>query len=184
MACFVTLPSSIPKGTSQGSNQKWNKNVISSCAQVQRKKRKLHVDAVVAHWQSNMCFQGKLKFCFLHLNYHSNYSLIENNHMGDWSPEKHWRFDNLCGSHLQSHSTPSQDPSHPDDHFQSRYVTPGLLKRQSPTTVLLRTPVTQMIMFNQGTVCYCWAQTIFLFTNYNSLNLNERTIVFPQTNKV
>ena len=57
----------------------------------------------------------------------------------------------------------------------------GLSKRQSPTTVLLRTPVTQMIMFNQGTVCYCWAQTIFLFTNYNSLNLNERTIVFPQT---
>ena len=58
-----------------------------------------------------------------------------------------WRFDNLCGSHLQSHiqsqdltmemasaqvvetsvtnNSPSQDSSHPDDLFQSRYVTPG-----------------------------------------------------------
>ena len=129
MACFVTLPSSIPKGTSQGSNQKWNKNVISSCAQLQRKKRKLHIHAVVAHWQSNMCYQGKLKFCFLYLNWHYNYSLIENNHLGDWSPDKDcfWRLtSSASSSHLQSHFTPSQDPSHPYDHFQSRYVTAGL----------------------------------------------------------
>ena len=62
-----------------------------------------------------------------------------------------WRFDNLCGSHLQSEvivlvswkfknpgerfdwsidrvavgKRVSQDSNHPDDHFQSRYVTPG-----------------------------------------------------------
>ena len=39
-----------------------------------------------------------------------------------------WRFDNLCGSHLQS-----------------QYLT-----LKSLTTVLLRTPITQMIFFNQG----------------------------------
>ena len=49
---------------------------------------------------------------------------------------------NLCGSHLQSlldsengftqvvetsvtNNSPSQDSNHPDDLFQSRYVTPG-----------------------------------------------------------
>lgn len=41
-----------------------------------------------------------------------------------------WRFDKLCGSHLQSqedafrrgcHNSPSQDSKHPDDLFQSRY---------------------------------------------------------------
>ena len=58
-----------------------------------------------------------------------------------------WRCDNLCGSHLQSqvvvlvswkfknpgerfetsvnNNSPSQDSNHPDDLFQSRYVTPG-----------------------------------------------------------
>ena len=53
-----------------------------------------------------------------------------------------WRFDNLCGSHLQSQVTrkmasaqvvetsvtnnsPSQDSYHPDDLLQSRYATPG-----------------------------------------------------------
>ena len=56
-----------------------------------------------------------------------------------------WRFDNLCGSHLQSqdslltlkmasaqvvetsvtNNSPSQDSYHPDDLFQSRYATPG-----------------------------------------------------------
>ena len=34
------------------------------------------------------------------------YTLIEKDHLGDWSPEK--------------------DSDHPDDLFQSRYVTPGL----------------------------------------------------------
>ena len=36
---------------------------------------------------------------------------IEKDHLGDWSPEKD--------------SNPSQDSNHPDDVFQSRYVTPG-----------------------------------------------------------
>ena len=31
-----------------------------------------------------------------------------------------------------------------------------------PTTVLLGTPTTQMIIFNQGTVCYSWVQTLLL----------------------
>ena len=58
---------------------------------------------------------------------------MEKDHLGDWSPE------NLCGSHLQSlkmasaqvlersvaNNSPSQDSNHPDDLFQSRYVTPG-----------------------------------------------------------
>ena len=44
-----------------------------------------------------------------------------------------WRSDNLCGSHLQSQVFPHR-----------------LSKRQSLTTVLLRTPITQMIFFNQG----------------------------------
>ena len=48
-----------------------------------------------------------------------------------------WRFDNLCRSHLQTqvasarvvetsvtNNSPSQDSNHPDDLFQSRYVTP------------------------------------------------------------
>ena len=32
----------------------------------------------------------------------------------------------------------------------------SLLKRQSPTKVLLRTPVTQMIIFNQGVLLLAW----------------------------
>ena len=50
------------------------------------------------------------------------------------------RFDNLCGSHLyltlkmasaqvvetsDANNSPCVDSGHPDDHFQSRYVTPG-----------------------------------------------------------
>ena len=91
---------------------------------------------------------------------------IENDHLGDCSPEKNccWRLkfrhpfqsslkmashilskrvhivQTLCGSHLQLslkmasahivetsvvNNGSSQDSSHPDDHFQSRYVTPG-----------------------------------------------------------
>ena len=37
-------------------------------------------------------------------------TVIEKDHLGDWSPEK-----DCC----------SQDSNHPDDLFQSRYVTPG-----------------------------------------------------------
>ena len=44
-----------------------------------------------------------------------------------------WRFDNLCGSHLQR-----------------RWLPHRLSKRQSLTTVLLRTPITQMVFFNHG----------------------------------
>ena len=47
-----------------------------------------------------------------------------------------WRFDNLCGSHLQSHLT-------------LKMAFAQVVERQSPTVVILRTPVTQMIMFNQ-----------------------------------
>ena len=40
-------------------------------------------------------------------------TLIEKDHLGDWSPEI-------------SHNSPSQDSNHPDDLFQSRYyVIPG-----------------------------------------------------------
>ena len=63
--------------------------------------------------------------------------MIENDHLGDWSADKDCglfrvgdrRFDNLCGSPLSETSV--------------RH-----LRRQSP--VLLRTPVTQMIIFNQN----------------------------------
>ena len=44
------------------------------------------------------------------------------------------RFDNLCGSHLQS---------------LWRWLPHRLSKRQSLTTVLVRTPITQVIFFNQ-----------------------------------
>ena len=44
-----------------------------------------------------------------------------------------------------------------------RWLPHRLSKRQSLTTVLLRTPITQMIFFNQG-MLYSWVQTIFLFT--------------------
>ena len=43
-----------------------------------------------------------------------------------------------------------------------RWLLHRLWKRQLQTTVLLRTPITKMIFFNQGTVCYSWIQTVFL----------------------
>ena len=50
-----------------------------------------------------------------------------------------WRFEDLCGSHLQSQVID----------WLWRWL-PHRSKRQSPTTVLLRTPVTQMIFLNRG----------------------------------
>ena len=78
-----------------------------------------------------------------------------------------WRFDNLCGSHLQSlvidfshwsylpMATLSIDRSHHPIRLLKVQPTKidhlhRLSERQSPRTVLLRTPFTQMIIFNQG----------------------------------
>ena len=63
-------------------------------------------------------------------------TLIEKDHLGDWSPEKDWwlMFRQLA-----------QKPS-----WLWRWLPLRLSKRQSLTTVLLRTPIPQMISFNQG----------------------------------
>ena len=72
------------------------------------------------------------------------------------------RFDNLCGSHLQSQVV-SIDQSNRSPGFLNfqltntttwlwRWLPHRLSKRQSLTTVLLRTPITQMIFFNQGII--------------------------------
>ena len=65
-------------------------------------------------------------------------SLIENDQQGAWSPEKD------CCLRL-TYRQPLQKPS-----SESRWLPHRLWKRQSPTTVLLRTPVMQMIIFNHG----------------------------------
>ena len=70
--------------------------------------------------------------------------LIEHDHLGDWSPENDycWRltFDNLCKGHLQSQVTLK--------------MTSAQVVKTSVTNVpavRLRSPVTQMLIFNQGT---------------------------------
>ena len=79
-----------------------------------------------------------------------------------------WRFDNLCRSHLKSQvivlvensKTMASDLiAHQDFWIFNwlktitwllRWLPHRLSKRHSLTTVLLRTPITQMIFFNQG----------------------------------
>ena len=84
------------------------------------------------------------QYCYYH---YYNYSLIENDHLGDWSPEKDccWRL---------TFRQPVRKPCSESSDVQSQVIDFRLLhrlsKRQSPTTVLVRTPVTQMIILNQG----------------------------------
>ena len=65
-------------------------------------------------------------------------TLIETDHLVDWSPEK-----NCCWQ------LTFQQPLR-KLFEESRWLLYRLLKRQLPTTVVLRTPVNQMIIFNQG----------------------------------
>ena len=65
-------------------------------------------------------------------------TLIENDHLVDWSPEKD------CCWQL-TFQKPLQKPFE-----ESRWLPHRLLKRQPPTRVLLRTPIRQVIIFNQG----------------------------------
>ena len=66
--------------------------------------------------------------------------MIENEHLGDWNPEKDccWRLTfrqpvrktvkMVCAQAVETSvakNGTSEDSDHPDDHFQSRYVTPG-----------------------------------------------------------
>ena len=74
-----------------------------------------------------------------------------------------WCFDNLCRSHFQSQvkdcfwrlrfQQPVQKPS---STWLWRWPPHLLSKHQSPTTVLFRTPITQMVFFNQGTNHSFW----------------------------
>ena len=48
-------------------------------------------------------------------------TFIENDHLGDWSPET----SSQVVETLVASNSRSQDSNRPDDHFQSRYVTPG-----------------------------------------------------------
>ena len=59
-------------------------------------------------------------------------TLIEKDHLGDWSPEKDYclrlTFRPQVVETSVANNSPSQDSNHPDDLFQiilSRYVTPG-----------------------------------------------------------
>ena len=85
-------------------------------------------------------------------------SLIENDHLGDWSPEKDccWQLtfqqplgkpssfdskDGFCTLVVETsvaNNSPPQDSSHPDDHFQSRYVTPRFKPFSYLFTLLLQ----------------------------------------------
>ena len=62
------------------------------------------------------------------------------------------RFENLCGSHLQSQVTwkPTLLWLDVKSTWLWRWLPHRFSKRRSLTTVLLRTPITQMIFFNQG----------------------------------
>ena len=65
--------------------------------------------------------------------------MLETDHLGDWSPEKGCCWLRTFRQHVWKPSSESED----------RWLSHMLSKRQSPTTVLLRTTVTQMIVFNQ-----------------------------------
>ena len=68
-----------------------------------------------------------------------SYIMIEKDHLGDWSPEKDccWRL--TFRQHVRKSSI----------FWLWRWFPHRLSKRQSLTTVLLRTPITQVIFFNQ-----------------------------------
>ena len=66
-------------------------------------------------------------------------TLIEKDYLGDLSPEKDCCWWLMFRQPVQKPSSESR-----------RWLPHRLSKRQSPTTVLLRTPITQMIFFNQG----------------------------------
>ena len=85
-----------------------------------------------------IAFSGSI----LHSLNHSLSASIEKGHLGDWSPEKDccWRLTfrqpvrKPSSAQMASapfvetsvaNKSPSQDSNHPDDLFQSRYVTPG-----------------------------------------------------------
>ena len=62
-----------------------------------------------------------------------------------------WRFDKLCENHLHSQVITFSQLKIGKPWGAIWLVLPHRLsKRQSPTAVLLRTPVSQMIFFNQG----------------------------------
>ena len=84
----------------------------SVCSQVSHKPLCLWV----IFWYARLVYT---RFVLLRI---SNPSVIENDHLGDWSPEKDycWR---LKFRQFTEQSFSGLD--HPDDHFQSRYVPPG-----------------------------------------------------------
>ena len=95
-----------------------------------------------------------------------------------------WRFDNLCGSYLQTSSwvwrwlphrlskrlsptTPSQDSSHPDDHFQSRCVTPGF--KPFPKKKGLSTIKPDFFLSFQFEIWFA-----YFFANYRSISNSSK----------
>ena len=72
-------------------------------------------------------FCSKGKKCILHIWCHSKFNtLIEKDHLGDWSPEKTPKMASAQVVETSvTNNSPSQDSNHPDGLFQSRYVTPG-----------------------------------------------------------
>ena len=86
------------------------------------------------------------------------HTLIEKDHLGYWSPEKDcclWLMFQQPMRKSESSLLTLKMPSSESSHLMHR-----LSKRQSQTTVLLKTPITQMIVSNQGELIFCCANNL------------------------
>ena len=86
------------------------------------------------------------------------HTLIDKDHLGYWSPEKDcclWLMLQQPVRKSESSHLTQKMPSSESSHLMHR-----LFKCQSQTTVLLKTPITQMIFFNQGRLIFCCANNL------------------------
>ena len=107
------------------------------------------------------------------LYYYSWSTLIEKDHLGDWSPEKDCC---LWLTFQQPVQKPSSESRLDSDTWLWKWLPHRLSKRESQTTVLLRTPITSFSI----KVCYSWVQTIFLFLKYKVIILSSIVGTLPQ----
>ena len=107
------------------------------------------------------------------LAYCKHYILIENDDLGDWSPKKDccWRLYIALAICSEAFFRVK---------WLRRWLPHRLLKCQSPTTVLLGTPINQMIILNQGMLLLGSNRFFFIYIEYCISSKNQTGIqVYP-----